>query len=241
MKVIILAGGKGNRMLPLTKTVPKPLIKIHKKSLIMYTIDQFKKYHLSDFILTLNYKSKQIISYFGRGDKFGIKVSYFIEDSTNPLGTAGAIAFLKKDLKDTFIVVSGDTVRKANINKILSFHKSEKALATIVTYLNTSTNPKSIIHFDTNNKIIEFIERPKNIPKEPVWSNASLYIFEPEILKYIKRGIESDFGKDIFPKVIKRGGNMYVFKNTGYFLDVGTREKIKKLEDDISTRKVTFE
>ncbi len=233
MKVVILAGGKGERLRPFTKGVPKPMIRINKKPLVEHSIDLFKKYGITDIIFTLCYLPQVIEKYFGIGKKFGIQSSYVIEKSEKPLGTAGALTLIEKTLTETFIVCSGDIIRSCNIQDIINFHKSKKGVATICVYDNKRPIPKSYVDFNKNNLISKFVERPSQLPKGTIWSNASLYVCEPEILQFIPKKRASDFGKDIFPKLLEKGKKLYAYEEKGYFLDIGTKEKIEIAQEDI--------
>lgn len=228
MKAIIIAGGKGERLKPLTANLPKAMIKVAGKPILEHIIIHFKRHKISEFIISLCFLPDKITSYFGDGSKFGVKINYIFEDEKNPLGTAGAILKAKKFVRDAFIVAYADILRKLDIAKMIKSHKDKKAFATILAYHNKKADPKSIIRFDNNKKIFQFIERPKpgDVGREKIWSNASLYIFEPEIFDYIPAGLNSDFAKDIFPKVIKKGKNIFAFKADGYFVDIGSPEKL---------------
>ena len=236
MKIIIQAGGKGKRLGNSTTLIPKPMIKINNKPLIEYSLDLFKAQGFTDFIFTLCYLPKVIKKHYTNGEKFGINISYFIEKTKDPLGTAGALAFLNYKITDTFIVCSGDIIRSCNIKDILNFHKNKKGLATICVYRNIEPIPKSIISFNETFQITKFIERPKKKQSDEVWSNASLYVFEPEIFSLIPKNKFSDFGMDIFPKLLKNNKKLFAYKDIGYFLDVGTKEKIKIAEKDIRNK-----
>lgn len=233
MKIILLAGGKGERLLPLTNTLPKPMVKVGGKPLIEYTVNLFKKNGYKDFVFTLCYLPQKIKEYFGDGKKFGINTSYIIESENSPLGTAGALSELRGKIKDTFVVCAGDILRESNINSLIEFHKKKKAITTIGVYDNKKPNPKSIVTFNRMGRIIDFLERPRKLPLGKIWSNASLYILEPEVFDYIPNGIPSDFGKDVFPKIVSDKKKIYANIQTGYFLDVGTIEKLKRAEDDL--------
>src|SRR6185503_13496679 len=129
MKVIILAGGKGERIRPITNSIPKPMIPINNKPLVEYCIDLFKKYGFTDITFTLFYLPNIIKKYFGKGKKFAINCSYIVENPDKPLGTAGAIAHIKNKLEDTFIICSGDSLRSCNIAEIVKFHKQKRGIA----------------------------------------------------------------------------------------------------------------
>ena len=233
MKVIIMAGGRGERLRPLTDTIPKPMIDVNGKPVLEHIVDLFKKFDIKDFIFSLCYLPQVITSYFGDGSKFGIHVDYLIEDPNKPMGTAGGIAIAKKYIKDTFIVTSGDILRKIDVNEIIKFHKRKDSFATLNTYKRFGSDPKSMLVFNKENRIIDFIERPKLITNHHslvtnyVWSNGSFYVFEPEIFDYIPKNKSSDFGKDIFPKLLVDNKKIYAFPTEDYFVDIGNLAKLE--------------
>ncbi len=237
IKVIILAGGRGERLRPLTNTTPKPMIQINNKPILEYIISTFAKHNIRDIILSVCYLPNIITDYFGNGKKFGVNISYVYEDEGNPLGTAGSIAKLQKKLTNTFIVCYGDTLRNVSITKLLNQHELEKPIGTICVYKNATIKPKSSVIFNKQNTILSFVERPQNVMEKFYWSNAGLYVFEPEIFKYISQNKISDFGKNIFPLVLQEGKLVKAFVIDGYFLDIGTLEKVYIAENDIKRMK----
>lgn len=228
MKAIIIAGGKGERLRSLTGRLPKAMIKVAGKPMLEHIIIHLRKHKIKEFIISLCFLPDKITSYFGDGSKFGVNINYIFEDKDNPLGTAGAIKGARKYINGTFIVAYVDILRELDIKTMIKIHKGKKALATISVYHNKNADPKSIVRFDSYNRIFQFIERPKpeDVGKEKVWSNASFYILEPEIFDYIPMGLSSDFAWDIFPKVIKKEKNIFAFKTYGYFVDIGNRQKL---------------
>lgn len=229
MKAIIVAGGRGERLRPLTNNIPKPMIEVAGKPILEHIINLFKKYNITEFIISVCYLPDKITDYFGTGNRFGVKINYIYEDESHPLGTAGNIAAAKNYLDSTFIVTYADILRDLNIDGMIKFHKNKKAFATLNTYKRFGPNPKSMILFDENNKIKQFIERPVSelLHDNYVWSNGSFYIFEPEIFDFIPQNKFADFGKDVFQEIIKIRKNIYVYKTDGYFVDIGNIEKME--------------
>lgn len=236
MKAIIVAGGKGTRLKPLTDKMPKPMIEVAGKPILEHIVNLFKKFGLTDFIFALCYLPEKITAYFGDGSKFGIKITHTFETEDNPMGTAGAIIFAKPYINDTFIVTYADILRKLNIKEMIKQHKKKKALATINVYKRFGPNPKSKVLFDQNNRVSEFIERPNQQQitnhQQPatnyVWANGSFYVFEPEVFELIPNDQRSDFGKDIFPKLLSAGEKIFAYPTDGYFIDIGNLEKLEK-------------
>lgn len=237
MKAVIIAGGKGERLRPLTNDIPKPMIDVAGKPILLHIVDLFKKFGIKDFLFTLCYLPHVITSFFGDGSEFGVSFKYFYEDLNKPLGTSGGIGLLRKHLDKTFIVTSGDIIREININEIIKFHKSKNSFATINVYKRFGPNPKSMICFNKKNLITDFIERPnfkqlktnnQSLTTDYVWANGSFYVLEPEIFDYIPKNQPSDFGKDIFPKILAANKKVYAFPTESYFVDIGNLAKLKK-------------
>jgi len=239
MKAIIVAGGKGQRLRPLTNNLPKPMIEVSGKPILWHTINLLKRHGITDLIISLCYMPEKITNYFGNGKKFGVSIKYIYENENTPLGTAGNIAEARKFISSPFIVTYADIIRELNITDMIGFHSDKKALATLHIYKRFGQNPKSAIVFNKNKKIINFIERPStprhsreggnpDIQKiDFVWSNASFYIFEPGIFDFIPANTASDFGLDIFPKLLLNNKKMYAYLSSGFFIDIGDLQKLE--------------
>lgn len=257
MKAIITAGGKGERLKPLTDNLPKPMIEVAGKPIIEHIINLFNKNGISDFIITLCFLPEKITDYFGNGRRFGVNIEYIYEKEDFPLGTAGNISAAKSFIDSTFIVTYADILRELNISDMIKFHKDKKAFTTLNTYKRFGDSPKSMIAFDKNKKITSFIERPtfprlplkalakwghsRDLPAELegggnlykqtnndfVWSNGSFYIFEQDIFNFIPANTFTDFGRDVFPKLLQLGKSLYAYPSDGLFIDIGNMEKLE--------------
>ena len=229
MKAIIVAGGKGERLKPLTNHIPKPMVEVGDKPILLHIIEHFKKNGIKDLIIALCYLPEVVTQFFGDGKKFGVKIEYTYEDLQKPLGTAGAITLAKNLINDTFIVTYADILRDLDIKKMVAFHKKSNALATINVYKRTNKNAKSKIIIDQDKRVTQFIERPneEQLKGGFIWANGSLYILEPEIFNLIPANVKSDFGADIFPRLLKLKKTIYAYPTTDYFIDIGD---LKKLE-----------
>lgn len=227
MKAVIVAGGRGERLKPITNFIPKPMVGIKGQPILLHTINLLKRYGITDFIIALCYLPNEIVNFFGDGSKFGVKIVYTYEDPQKPLGTAGAISLVRNHIDSTFIVTYADILRDLNVRKMINFHKENQAFATINVYRKVAKDAKSKVSIK-DQRVIEFIERPdgNNLRDEYILVNGSFYIFEPEIFEFIPINKEVDFGKDIFPKMILNK-NIYAFETTGYFVDIGNLEKLE--------------
>lgn len=229
MKAIIVAGGRGKRLKPITENLPKPMVEVNGKPILLHIINLFKKYGIKDFIITLCYLPDVITNYFGGGKKFGVNITYTYEDPKKPLGTAGAISLAKNLIDDTFIVTYADILRDFDISEMVNFHKKNKAFATINIYRRKSEGSKSVAVLGKNKKVTKFVESPNQKTKgqKYILSNGSFYIFEPGIFNFISEGKKADFGFDIFPKLLKSKINIFGFFSRGYLIDIGNIEKLE--------------
>ncbi len=220
---VILAGGIGTRLQPITYEVPKPLLTVHDKTLLEHLFDLFNKYGIKNIILSIGYKGDKIKSAIGNGRKFGVNVSY-VEES-KALGTAGPLKLARPYLNDTFIVSNADELKELDLMDMYIFHKENKATATIA--LATVEDPSAYgVAKLQGNRILEFVEKPKkeNAPSNLI--NSGLYILEPEVLDCIPDGF-SMLEKDVFPR-LAREGKLYGYPFSGQWYNTGTLELYEK-------------
>jgi len=222
-KAVLLVGGKGTRLMPLTEKIPKALLPIQGKTITEHLFDLIKKYGIREAVLCVGHLKDKIKEHFGDGSKFGISITYVEENE--PLGTAGPLKLAKKYLKDSFIVSNGDELKDINIPRMFRLHKRKDALATIA--LTTVDNPShyGVARLD-GSRIIEFVEKPSNPPSNLI--NAGFYILEPEVIDMIPDGF-SMLEKDVFPKLAKLG-RLRGFPFSGQWFDIGNIERYKIAE-----------
>jgi len=235
MKLVIIAGGKGTRLG--LKSIPKPMVKLHGKPLLEHQILLAKKYGIKDIYILSGHLFDVIVEYFEDGKKWDVNITHVIE--SKPLSTAGALKQLEDLLDSRFMVFYGDTIMDLDLKSFMEFDKIQKdSIGSIMVHPNDHPYDSDLLEIDKNSKVIEFHSKPH---KEDTYYtnlvNAALYIFSPKIFQYIQKDIASDFGKDIFPKIIENE-NLYAYKTTEYLKDIGTPERLKKVEEDISSGKV---
>lgn len=237
MKIIIAAGGKGERLQSITNILPKPLVEIQGKPILEHIIIFLKKQGFTKFVLLLCYLHNLITNYFGDGSNFGVRIDYIFENPQKPLGTAGSISQARKFITDTFAVTYADILRDLDVKDMIDFHKKNHSVATLNVYKRVGRNPKSMISFNEHYRINYYKERPekKEIKDNFVWANGSFYIFEPQIFNFVPHNIYADFGRDIFPKILSQGKEMYAYPSNGRFIDIGTVEKLEKAKKMFST------
>ena len=222
-KAVILAGGQGTRLRPITYELPKALIPVHNKTLTEHLFDLFKKYDIRDIILAVGHMRDKIKNHYGDGTKFGIKLSYIEE--TTPLGTAGPLRLGKKMLDDTFIASNGDELKDLNIEEMYKVHRDNHALVTIA--LTTVQDPSQYgVARLSGSKILEFVEKPKKEDAPSNLINSGFYIIEPEVIDLIPRGF-SMLEKDVFPKLAKQG-KLFGYPFSGQWFDTGNIKRYER-------------
>jgi len=224
-KAVLLVGGKGTRLKPLTDKTPKALLEVQKKAVTEHIFDLLKKHGIRDIILCVGHLKDKIKEHFGDGSQFGINIIYIEENE--PLGTAGPLKLAKKFLNDSFIVSNGDELKNINIPRMFRLHKRKDALATLA--LTTVEDPShyGVARLD-GSRIVEFIEKPKKEEAPSNLINAGFYILEPEVIDMIPDGF-SMLEKDVFPKLAKLG-RLRGFPFAGQWFDIGTIERYKLAE-----------
>lgn len=211
MKALILAGGLGTRLRPLTYKIPKAMVEVNGKPFLYYLIKFLSKQNIKDIVISVGYLKENIMEYFTDGKNFGVNIEYAIEN--NPLGTAGAINNAKKFLKERFIVMNGDTIFNINLDNFLKFHKHKKGVCTIALAKIGNTERYGAVEVDKDGRIVKFLE--KEIKKNGL-INGGIYIFEKEIFNYLPE--IGSLEKDVFPSLI---GKMYGYISDSYFIDIG--------------------
>ncbi len=237
MKAFILAAGAGTRLRPLTYECPKPMISLLNKPVIEHTIDNLKKHNIDSVVMNLHTLPKMITDYFGNGKKFGIDINYSMEE--NLLGTAGGLKKCKSFFDSTFVVMSGDGLSNVDLTSAVAFHKKKKALATMVLKKIETKFAYGITLTDRFNRIVNFVEKPSwgSVFSDTV--NTGIYIFEPEIFRYIPDGFY-DFGKDLWPKLLKLKKNIYAYLMNEYWTDIGNIEEYKNGVKDALFGKISI-
>lgn len=238
MKAVVMAGGFGTRIQPLTSSMPKPMIPVMNKPMMEYIIDSLKAAGIVEIVVLLYFKPDVIKSYFGNGKSKGIKIHYVLPD--DDYGTAGAVKKAQKYLDERFIIVSGDLITDFNFQEILGFHDVKNSKATIT--LTSVPDPLQfgVVITDKENKIVRFLEKPGWGEVFSDTINTGIYVFEPEILDYIPEDSNFDFSKDLFPKLMASGINIYGFNAKGYWRDVGNPDSYRAALLDILNEEVTL-
>lgn len=214
MKAIIMAGGRGTRLLPLTKDVPKPMVKLIDKPVLECTIELLREHGVRDIAVTIGYLPDKIVSYFGDGERFGVRLTYFVEDV--PLGTAGGVKNASRDMSEDFFVLSGDAYTEIDLTKAAEFHRRKNSLFTLVAQPHPNPSSFGVTEIDFENRIVNFLEKPDI--SHPALVNTGIYVVNRKILSLIPDGFY-DFGKDLLPRLVHTA---YAYVDYAYWSDIGT-------------------
>jgi len=232
MKAILLVGGKGTRLRPLTLHTPKPIVPIFNRPFLHYQIDLLKQVpEIDEVILSLNYQPRRIEDVFGDGAEVGIKIRYVVEPA--PLGTGGAVRYAGDALTDSVVVFNGDVLTQVDLAAVLRLHRERKARATIV--LTPVDNPSAygLVETDDAGNIQRFIEKPKPEEITTNYINAGIYVLEPDTFDRIPKDTPWSIERSFFPSFIERGETFVAYKYNGYWIDIGTPEKYTQVHRDI--------
>jgi NDP-sugar pyrophosphorylase family protein len=232
MKAILLAGGKGTRLRPLTVHTPKPIVPIFNRPFLHYQIDLLKQVpEIDEVILSLNYQPRRIEDVFGDGAEVGLKIRYVVEPT--PLGTGGAVRYAGESLTESVVVFNGDVLTQIDLAAVIRLHRERAAKATIV--LTPVPNPSAygLVETNADGSVRRFLEKPK--PDEITCDtiNAGIYVLEPETFDRIPRDTEWSIERSYFPSLIERGETFVAHTCRGYWIDIGTPDKYAQVHRDI--------
>jgi mannose-1-phosphate guanylyltransferase len=227
MKAIILAGGLGTRLRPLTDSTPKPLLPIKNKPLLQHAIENLKKHGITEIIQGISYHADKIINHFKDGSHLNVNISYSIEET--PLGTGGAVKQAAKKINESFILLWGDNLTNIDFTSMIDSHKKNNAQITMALTPREDVENFGVAKLD-GEKINYFIEKPKREESPSNLINAGAFIINPEALKILPEG-KSSIEKDCFEKLAEKG---VVFSHThkGYWFPTDTLEKYNQAEEE---------
>lgn len=232
MKAILLAGGKGTRLRPLTVHTPKPIVPILDRPFLYYQIDLLKQIpEIDEVILSLNYQPRRIEEIFGEGEGLGIRVRYVVEPM--PLGTGGAVRYAGDSLTESVVVFNGDVLTEVDLAAVLRLHRERKAKATIV--LTPVENPGAygLVETDREGNIQRFLEKPGEDEITCNTINAGIYVLEPDTFNRIPKDTAWSIERSFFPSLIERGETFMAYVYDGYWIDIGTPGKYLQVHHDI--------
>lgn len=239
MKAVIMAGGFGTRIHPLTINLPKPMIPLFNRPIMLHIVDLLKKHGITELVLLLYHQPEVIKHYFGDGSEFGVKITYVTP--LQDFGTAGAVKAAARHLDDRFMIISGDLLTDFDLSKVIDYHKQQKAIATIT--LTSVTDPLQfgVVITDKEGQITKFLEKPGWGEVFSDTINTGIYILEPEVLDLIPDGENRDWSQDIFPLLLEQKRPLFGCKLEGYWQDIGNPAAYLEACRDVFSGKVQLQ
>jgi mannose-1-phosphate guanylyltransferase len=231
LKAVILVGGQGTRLRPLTYNTPKPMVPVLNLPFLEHVIRNLKEHNVTEIVMAQHYLPAQMKDYFGNGSKLGVKLYYVMEDS--PLGTAGAIKNVEGFLTGTFFVLNGDIFHNRDFTALLKYHRRHRAKATLVLSPVEDPTAYGLVETDKRGRVTRFLEKPKLEDVTTNMINAGTYVLEPEVLKRIPAETKFSFERDVFPQMVAEGIPVYAYPTDNYWMDTGTPEKYLQLHRDL--------
>jgi mannose-1-phosphate guanylyltransferase / phosphomannomutase len=239
MRAVVMAGGEGTRLRPLTSNQPKPMVPIVGKPCMEHILELLQKHGFDEVIVTLAFLPQAIRSYFGDGETLGLAIEYSVEES--PLGTAGSVRLASGRLDDTVLVISGDALCDIDLGKLVEFHRERGAAVTIG--LKSVENPLEfgIVVTDEEGRIERFLEKPSWGQVFSDTINTGIYVLEPEVLKHVPTDRPYDFSKELFPLLLEMGRPLYGMVCEGYWQDIGNMDQFRQANFDALDGKVALD
>jgi mannose-1-phosphate guanylyltransferase len=238
MQALILAGGKGTRLRPLTVYTPKPIVPICNRPFLLYQIDTLRRAGVSDITLSLSYQPEKIEQRLSDGSDFGVKLKYTVEPQ--PMGTAGAYKFAEDLIREPTVVFNGDILTDLDLKTVIRQHKERKAIATIVLTPVGDPSAYGVVETEKDGRVRRFLEKPK--PEESTCKdiNAGTYILEPQVLDLIPSGENHSFEYGLFPKLLENGAAFFAhIPQRTYWMDIGTPARYLQAHHDLLANRVT--
>lgn len=238
MKAVIMAGGEGTRLRPLTINRPKPMVALVDRLALHHIIELLKMHGFTDIVITVQYLANVLQDYFGDGSNYGVNISYSLEEV--PLGTAGSVKNAEHLLTEPFLVISGDALTDFNLTEIINFHFERGAMATMT--LTRVPNPLDygVIITNENGDVEQFLEKPSwgEVFSDTV--NTGIYVLDPAVLEYIPKNKKVDWSADVFPRMLRNGDILLGYTTQGYWTDVGNIEEYMRACNDYLSGKVNL-
>ena len=239
MKAVVMAGGEGSRLRPLTVKRPKPMVPIAGKPVMEHILNLLKRHGITDVVVTVQYLANNIEDYFGNGSQFGMHITYSREDV--PLGTAGSVKNAEEHLTEPFLVISGDALTDYNLTDIIKYHQVKKALATLTLAHVPNPLEYGVIITNEHGHITQFLEKPSWGEVFSDTINTGIYMLDPQIFSYFEKNKAFDFSQDLFPMMLKQGDPIYGYIASGYWCDVGNLSEYMRANADVLQGRVTAE
>ncbi len=231
MKAVVMAGGEGSRLRPLTIGRPKPMVPIVNAPVMEHILGLLRRHGVTEVVVTLQYLANVIQEYFGDGSDFGMRIHYTVEET--PLGTAGSVKNAEELLDEPFLVISGDALTDFDLERVVDYHQRQGSMATLTLYRVPNPLEYGVVILDKDGRVVRFLEKPSwgEVFSDTV--NTGIYLLDPEIFKYVPAGKMVDWSGDVFPKLLQNGDPMFGFVADGYWCDVGNLAEYVRANADM--------
>lgn len=235
MKAVVLVGGQGTRLRPLTLGTPKPMVPLANKPFVSYILEHLKSNGITDIVFSMGYLPEGIKAYFGDGSAMGVNLTYVVED--HPLGTAGAVKNVEEHIEDhDFLVLNGDILTDLDLRALIDYHHEKQAAGTITLTPVEDPTAYGLVRLGDSGEVAAFLEKPSWDQIDTNLVNAGTYVMKKEVLDLIPPGVEYSFERGVFPKLVSKG--LYGFRSSAYWMDIGTPEKYLQAHYDILEKNV---
>jgi mannose-1-phosphate guanylyltransferase/phosphomannomutase len=239
MKAVVMAGGEGSRLRPITANRPKPLVPVGNQPIMEHILGLLARHGVTDVVATLHYLADEILSYFDDGSDFGVRMSYSVEDT--PLGTAGSVKKAEEALRGgTFLIISGDALTDCDLTRAIAFHREKGSIATLILYRVPNPLEFGVVITGADGRVVRFLEKPSWSEVFSDTVNTGMYILEPEIFDYMEQGGAYDWSQDIFPRLLAEGKPMYGYTMEEYWCDVGTLVQYREAQEHLLSGRTTL-
>jgi len=207
VKAVLLAAGRGERLWPITQTVPKPMIRVAGKPILEYGVELLRDHQFSELFINLHHLPETICQYFGDGSACGVSIHYVWEETVR--GTAGAVKAIAADFAEPFLVFYGDQISTCDLTRLWAFHREHLGVATLVVHERSDVRQSGVVRLRPDLRIVEFVEKPQAWPAGRHYVNAGMYVLEPVVVEQIPSAPICDFGRDVFPALLQSGCLVY--------------------------------
>jgi mannose-1-phosphate guanylyltransferase/phosphomannomutase len=240
VKAVVMAGGEGSRLRPMTANLPKPLLPVANRPVLEHVLRLLRRHGVTETVVTVQFLASLVRNHFGDGDELGMSLTYATE--ATPLGTAGSVKNAESALRgETFLVLSGDALTDADLTSMVEFHRDNGALVTVGLKSVPDPLEYGIVVCDPNGRVNRFLEKPTwgQVFSDTV--NTGIYVMEPEVLAEVAADAEVDWSADVFPRLLSAGAPVYGYRFDGYWEDVGTLESYRQAHIDVLNGEVQVE
>ncbi len=231
MKAIVLVGGEGTRLRPLTSITPKPLLPIANQPHLERQLQWLASAGITEVVLSLGYLPDAFLEHFPSGEFMGMQLRYAVEDS--PLGTAGAIRFAAGNVDERVVVCNGDVLTTLDLRSLIAFHEARNAEATIALTRVADPSAFGVVPTNADGAVMAFVEKPPAGKAPTDWINAGTYVLEPAALKRIPTGLQVSIERETFPRMLEEPNTLFAMHSDAYWIDIGTPDKYIRAHLDV--------